>query len=312
MSTNNKKYNTIFIGTSDFGVPALEVLIEKYNVKAVITQRDKKVGRKQIVTPPPIKTIAQEYNTEVWQPEKIKDTAEKIKNLNPDFVVVAAYAQIIPREILDIPKYGFLNIHASLLPKYRGASCIQAAILAGDTEIGVSIMKMDKGLDTGPILAQKSLKIGKDATAGTLFNKLSILGRDLLINTLDKYLAGKIEPIKQNNKKASYVSILNKKDGQIDWQKSALEIEKFIRAMHPWPGAFSYLDNKIIKIIDTSKIIEVNKYKPGELFLDNGSLAIQCKKDALVINTLQLEGKKEISARDFLLGYRNKIGKALG
>jgi len=312
MSTNNKKLSTIFIGTPDFGVPAFEVLIEKYNVKAVITQPDKKIGRKQTLTPPPIKQAAQKNDIEVWQPEKIKDVKEKIISLNLDFAVVAAYAQIIPKEILDIPKYGFLNIHASLLPKYRGASCIQASILAGDNKTGVTIMKMDEGLDTGPILAQISLEIDKNDTAGALFDKLSILGKNLLITTLEKYLDGKIKPIQQNNKQASYVGILKKENGKIDWQKDALYIERFVRAMHPWPGAFTRLGGKILKITKANKIIYTNEKMVGEIFLNKNNLAIQCGKNALLISKLQLEGKKEINAKDFILGYKNRIGSVLG
>jgi len=311
MSINNKKFSTIFIGTPDFGVPVLEVLIKKYDVRAVITQPDKKIGRKQTLTPPPIKQIAQKYDIEVWQPEKIKDIKEKIKNLDLDFGVVAAYAQIIPKEILDMLKFGFLNIHASLLPKYRGASCIQASVLAGDNKTGVTIMKMDEKLDTGSILAQKSLKIEENDTAGTLFSKLSILGKDLLINTLEKYLDEKIKPIQQNNKQASYVGMLKKEDGQIDWQKDALYVERFVRAMHPWPGAFTRLDRKILKITKVNKIININERKAGEIFIYKNNLAIQCGEGALVVDKLQLEGKKEISAKDFVLGYKDKIGTVL-
>ncbi|MDP3043507.1 MAG: methionyl-tRNA formyltransferase, partial [bacterium] len=246
---SHTKIKTIFIGTSDFGIPALRALAKdkQFEIIAVITQPDKPTGRKQILTPPPIKAEAEKYQIPIFQPEQIKNLQTEIsaqgecasgaKNLKSDIIIVAAYAQIIPEEILNLPKYGCINIHGSLLPKYRGAACVQAAILNGDGQTGVTIMKMDKGLDTGPILWQDKINIESRDTAGALYEKLSRLGAKILPIVIKKYIAGVIKPIAQDNARASYVKRLKKQDGLIDWAKSAVEIERFIRAMAPWPSA---------------------------------------------------------------------------
>jgi methionyl-tRNA formyltransferase len=342
---NNKinKIRTIFIGTSDFGIPAFRALIKdkQFEIVSVITQPDKPAGRKQILTPPPIKTEAQKYKIPVFQPERIADLQSKIsaqggcasgaKNLNPDIIIVIAYAQIIPEEILNLPKYGCVNVHGSLLPKYRGAACVQAAILNGDKQTGVTIIKMDKGLDTGPILWQDKINIESRDTAGALYEKLSLLGAKILPVAVKKYIAGEIKPIPQNNAKASYVKQLKKQDGLIDWSKSAVEIERFIRAMAPWPSAFSKIQSsppeaghpwaeklKVKSEIKNLKITEIehqplkiNEYKIGEVFLHNNKLAVQCGKDALIIKKLQLEGKKEMKSEDFIKGNNWIIGSIL-
>ena len=323
-----EKIRTIFIGTPLFAVPALKALIgdNEFDIIAVVTQPDKKVGRKQVVTPPPVKTIAEKYKIPVWQPPKISDFGFPILDL--DLIVVAAYAQIIPKNILNLPKYGCVNVHGSLLPKYRGASCVQAAILNGDEETGITVMKMDSGLDTGPILAQRNVKIDKSETAGTLYSKLADLGAKTLIPALKKYIADAITPIAQDNSKASFARELKKEDGKIDWDKPAEEIERFIRAMNPWPGAFASLKIKNqkparnaslieaggskIKIIKTeSRILNVNNFEAGKIFLHNNQLAVQCGRDALIIERLQLEGKKEMGAEEFLRGHKNLIGQIL-
>ena len=311
-----KKIKTIFIGTPDFGVPSLVKLIndENFDIVSVITQEDKKVGRKQKLKAPAIKQTALKYNLPVLQPKKISDIAEKIKQFAPDLIIVIAYSQIIPKQILDIPKYGVLNIHGSLLPKYRGASCIQAAILNGDKTIGVTIMKMEEGLDTGPILSQTKIKISNIDTTEILFDKLSQLGADILIPVIKNYINNKIKPVAQNNVKSSYVGILKKSDGRIDWNKSAYSQEKFIRAMYPWPGSFGKLktEDQTIKIINVKhEPILINKHKSGTIFLDNNKLFIQCAKDSLEIKNLQLPGKKIMTAQEFINGYSKYIGKIL-
>ncbi|MCK5510053.1 methionyl-tRNA formyltransferase [Candidatus Parcubacteria bacterium] len=311
-----KKIKTIFIGTPDFGVPSLVKLIndENFDIVSVITQEDKKVGRKQKLKAPAIKQTALKYNLPVLQPKKISDIAEKIKQFAPDLIIVIAYSQIIPKQILNIPKYGVLNIHGSLLPKYRGASCIQAAILNGDKTIGVTIMKMEEGLDTGPILSQTKIKISNIDTTEILFDKLSQLGADILIPVIKNYINNKIKPVAQNNVKSSYVGILKKSDGRIDWNKSAYSQEKFIRAMHPWPGSFGELktENQTIKIINVKhEPVLINKHKSGTIFLDDNKLFIQCAKDSLEIKKLQLSGKKIMTAQEFINGYSKYIGKIL-
>ncbi len=325
---NNDKIRCVFIGTPSFSIPPLYALIndERFDIIAIVTQPDKKAGRKQIITPPPVKIEAEKYNIPIYQPEKIKDLRLKIEELKPDLIVVVAYAQIIPESILSIPKHGVINIHGSLLPKYRGASCIQAAILNGDAETGVTIMKMDKGLDTGPVLTQSSIDILPDDTAGSLYEKLSELGAKILSPCLKKYIAGEIEPRPQDDSLSSYAGLLKKQDGKINWRKSAIEVERFIRAMAPWPSAFTIAplikgvgglkadgkNNRILKILEVNyNILKINNYKTGELFLHDENLAVQCGQDALIIKKLQLEGKKEMTAEEFLRGYKNLIGSIL-
>ncbi|OGF25920.1 methionyl-tRNA formyltransferase [Candidatus Falkowbacteria bacterium RIFOXYB2_FULL_34_18] len=309
----------IFIGTPDFGIPALCALIDdkNFDVAGVVTQPDKKIGRKQVISCPACKLEAQKCKIPVWQPDSIKSFDFPVVDI--DLIIVAAYAQIIPKKILEMPKYGCINIHGSLLPKYRGASCIQAAIINGDVETGVTIIKMNEGLDTGDILAQEKIKIEKNDTTGTLFGKISQLGGKLLIPTLKKYIQGEIKSVPQNNSRASYVGMLSKKDGHIDWTKSAIEIERFVRAMNPWPSAYAQIKNEkskvksqLVKIIGVdNNIIKINKYKPGELFLHNNELAIQCGTNSLNIKKIQLGGKKPLNSNVFLQGNSNLIGKVL-
>lgn len=313
-----EKIKTIFIGTPAFAIPALKTLLEDdyFDIIAVVTQPDKKAGRKQIITPPPIKLEAQKNNILVLQPERIKNFVPQISELKPDLIILAAYAQIIPESILEIPKYGAINIHGSLLPKYRGASCVQGAILEGDSETGATIMKMDKGLDTGPILAQSRVEISSEDTAESLLVKISEAGAEILPAVLKKYISGEIKPEVQDDSRANYVGILKKEDGKINWIDQAEKIERFIRAMSPWPSAFTSLELKgkslKLKVLEAeNKILDINKYKIGELFLDNKDLAVQCGQGALIIKRLQLEGKKETSVEEFLRGHQDLIGKIL-
>ncbi len=308
MSTK-EKIKIIFAGTPDFGLPSLKALIksEDCEVVLVITQEDKKIGRKQILTSPPIKIEAQKHNIPVLQPKKIIEAKKQISELNPDLMVVIAYGQIIPKEILNIPTYGSINIHGSLLPKYRGSSCVQAPILNGDKETGVTIMKMDSGLDTGPILKQNKIKLAPGETTESLYKKLSKLGADFLLPTLKEYIAGNIKPKAQNNSKASYVSKLTKKDGRIDWNKTAEELERFIRAMYSWPGAFTEINGKLLKIIEAGEILNINNYKPGNFFLIKNKLAVQCGQNALAIKKIQPSGKKIMTAKEFIQGNKKLI-----
>jgi methionyl-tRNA formyltransferase len=225
--------------------------------------------------------------------------------------VVAAYAQIIPQWILDLPKYGCINIHGSLLPKYRGASCIQAAILNGDKKTGLTIMKMDAGLDTGDILSQAEIEIEKADTADSIYEKLSRLGGEILIPTLSKYINSEITPILQNNEQSSYAKMLKKEDGRIDWTKNALFLKRFIRAMYSWPGAFCNTpDNQLLKILDAEIYnSHLNQLKIGEIYTTDNKLIIKCNEGALIINRLQLEGKKETTGVEFLKGHKNLIGQ---
>lgn len=311
MSYKNKKIRAILTGTSDFGIPSFQALLkdQRFEITGVITQPDKPTDRKQIITPPPIKVEAEKNGITVYQPEKINDIKSKIENLKSEIGVVISYGQIIPEEILEIPECGFINVHGSLLPKYRGAACAQAAILNGDKQTGITIIKIDKGLDTGPILWQDKLPIAPDDTAETLLEKLSRLAAEILPSVIEKYIAGEIKPIPQDDAQASYVKQLKKQDGLIDWTKPAKEIERFVRAMQPWPGAFTNIKNKktgalmSLKIAETApNLLAINQYKAGEFFLINNGLAAQCGRNALIIKKLQLEGKKEMNSLEFLKG----------
>jgi len=310
---NQKDYNIVFIGTPDFAVSSLSKLIESnYNIITVITQPDKKVGRKQEITYSPVKKVALKYNIPLLQPQKIKNIYKEIKELNPDIIITAAYGQIIPKNILDIPKFGCINIHGSLLPKYRGASPIQYAILKGDKETGITVMEMDEKMDEGDIISQKSIEIENSDTASSLHDKLSILGANLLLETLPKILDQKAKYIPQDKNKATYTKILKKEDGKIDWNKSADEIEKMIRAFYPWPGSYTKLDEKRLKIISAKVFKPENNLESGTIFItEDGNLAVKCNKNSLVLGKVQLEGKKEISGKEFLNGNKNILNKIL-
>lgn len=309
------------MGTPEFGARSLEALINSdfFEIIAVVTQPDKKVGRGLELSTSAIKKVAQRYQLQIHQPARIRQEVSLIKELQPDLIVVAAYGQIIPASILEIPKYGCINVHGSLLPKYRGAACIQAPILNGERFSGITIMKMDEGLDTGPILAQKKIKLAKDETASSLHDKLAELGAPLLLKTLIRHIKGRIKPKKQNSRRASYVKMLKKEDGHINWHRSAEEIERLTRAFNPWPGAYGYLNDEGLKINQVlfklwavrPKPLKINKYKIGQLFLYESALAVQCGHNALVVVELQLEGRKVMEVDSFLRGNQNIIGNVL-
>lgn len=310
-----KKQRIIFVGTPKFSVPSLKALIEdsRFEVVAVITQPDMPAGRSLTLTPPPIKILAQNYGLQIFQPPKISQINDQIRELEIDALVVVAYAQIIPESTLALPKFGCVNVHGSLLPKYRGASVLQAPIINGDEVTGVTIMVMDKTLDTGPILRQAEYTITATETADSLAGVLSNLGAKILPDALFGYLQGNIKPQTQDNNLANYVGRMEKKDGIIDWQSSATEIERFIRAMTSWPSAWTWIKGKQLKILEVDKtVIEINSQKPGKTFLYNSCLAVQCGTDSLLVRRLQLEGKKPMTSEEFIRGYKDFIGSVLG
>ncbi|MDP3900131.1 MAG: methionyl-tRNA formyltransferase [bacterium] len=310
MTKNTSKFQIIFIGTPDFSVPTLQALIndERFNVAAVVTAPDAKVGRKQILTPPPVKVAAGKNNIPVLQPASLK--ADKrlsvfISELNPDIIITIAYGQILPRQILDLPKHGCLNLHASLLPKYRGASPIQSAVAAGDAETGVTLMKMDAGCDTGPIIAQEKINLKNDETGESLHDRLSQLSAEVIIKYLEDYLLGKLRSRAQNESTATKAAKLTRASGKINWNKSAAEIERLTRAYYPWPGAWFFYNNKKLKIIKVdNQVLNANENEIGTLFIYNKQLAAQCGQNALIINKLQPEGKKVMSGEEFLKGHK--------
>lgn len=296
------------MGTPEFAVPGLQALLKSpdFEIVGVYTQPDKPVGRKMILTPPPIKTAALTKGLPIFQPEKIKAEADNIRSLKPDLIVVIAYGKIIPQTILDIPQYGCVNVHASLLPKYRGASCLAAPILNGDEESGVTIMKMDAGMDTGDIIKQAGIKLSAKETLSSLHDRLSALGAEILADTLKEYINGTINPQKQDESQASYVPLIKKEDGRLQVNLSAAELERRIRAYNPWPGAFLLLNNgEKIKVLEADTEISANTGKIGEIYTKNGQLALNCGQDILFILKLQRENRKAMNASDFLKGNQD-------
>jgi methionyl-tRNA formyltransferase len=310
------------MGTPQFAVPSL-VMLKKagYNIKAVITQPDKPVGRKKEFIPSPIKENALLLGLNILQPENFKDqeSINQIKDLEPDYIVVAAYGKIIPKAVLDIPKKACINIHPSMLSKYRGASPIQTALLNGDTKTGVTIMLMDEGMDTGDILLQHEFDIGTEVTNKDLQQSLSRFSARLLLQTLQEYTEDKIKPIKQDDSQATYTKIIKKQDGLIDWSKSAQDIYNQYRAFQPWPGVFTYLDNKRVKLILITKNLEfrmhpvirqgapsndgAESYQDGLIIIDNNKMFVKCGDDSFIeVLELQMEGKKPMNASDFIKG----------
>lgn len=318
----------IFMGTPDFAVEALEALLRAgYEVAAVVTKPDKEKGRDRKVQFSPVKECARSHALTVLQPVKIKapEAVEELRKYEADIFVVAAFGQILSKEILEMPRYGCINIHASLLPKYRGAAPIQYAILNGDKITGVTIQQMAEGIDTGDILMAKEISIEKDETGGSLFEKLSVLGAELLLKTLQKIEAGEIVPVRQKEEDATHVHMLTKEMGQIDWEKEAVVLERLVRGMNPWPSAYCTYKEKSLKIWVAEVALEEQKEgnthrgifrhkeekeaHPGEaLHVTKDSIYVQTGKGTLVLKEVQLAGKKRMPVRDFLLGCQVKAG----
>jgi methionyl-tRNA formyltransferase len=314
----------VFFGTSDFAVPILEALRREtsFQVSLAVTQPDKPAGRKQVLTASPVKRAALTLGIELFQPETLKDvaTSARLKKEKADAFVVVAYGKILPAAVLEIPRLGCLNVHGSLLPKYRGASPISAAIAAGEMETGVTIMRMDEKMDTGPILKESRLEVREDDTTATLAKRLADTAAEDMVPTLKLYAEGHLKPRPQDDAAATYTKILTKEDGRVDWKKSAEEIERFFRAMKPWPEAFSKWTRKSQELKLTFKALEVlhpnvgcaENAAPGQVFkLNDGSLALNCGKGSIKILKLQLEGKPETDAGSFLNGYADIIGTVL-
>lgn len=297
------------MGTPDFAVPCLENLIEnKYEVVGVFTQPDKKKGRGQKFSFTPVKNLALENNIPVFQPDSLKEAEvlELIKNLNPELIVVVAYGKILPKNILDIPKYGCINVHGSLLPKYRGAAPIQFAIINGEEKSGVTTMFMDEGMDTGNMLLKEEIKIEDEETSESLYYKLSKLGSELLIKTLDKLQKGELNPQKQNESEANYSKMLTKEMGEIDWNKNALKIHNLVRGLYPWPVAKTKLDSKALKIFKT-KVLNGVTGNPGTIRSIDPFIVYCGESTALEILELQFDNRKRMKSSDFFRGYRVDI-----
>lgn len=295
----------VFMGTPEFAVPSLEKLIDEgYEIQMVVTQPDRK-GNRGKVTFSPVKECAIQYNIPVEQPYRIRDDEEfmgKLESLQPDFIVVAAFGQILPERVLNIPKYDCVNVHGSLLPKLRGAAPMQYSILQGDSVSGVTIMKMAKGLDTGDMISQAEMNI-KGMTIHEFSEKLAILGAELLVKTLPDIVAGNVTYTPQNEEESSYASMIRKTDGLTDFSGTAAEEERKIRAYDPWPALYSYLNGKQMKFFRAEVLADEEKHEPGVISaVDKNSFTVDCGRGRLRILEVQLQGKKRMSAGDFLRG----------
>ncbi len=302
----------VFMGTPDFAVGTLEAIIAAgHEVVGVVTQPDKSKGRSKALVPTPVKAAAMVHGLEVFQPARIRNTdaIAAIKEMNPEVIVVVAFGQIIPKEILEMAPYGCLNVHASLLPAYRGAAPIQWAVLNGDKESGVTIMRMDEGLDTGDMISKVIIPLDEKETSETLFDKLSEAGAKLLIETLPKVVSGEAVYEKQPEESPTpYACMISKQMGEIDWNKSAIEIERLVRGMNSWPSAYTKLDGKTLKIWTAHVDDEKTTGNPGEILqADRNGMKVQTGKGVLILEEVQLEGKKRMTVDAFLRGYAIKM-----
>lgn len=298
----------IYMGTPDFAVPCLERLVkENFDVACVVTQPDKPRGRKQEMTPSEVKVCALEHGIEVYQPQSLKtdEAYEYLKKFEPDYIIVAAYGKILPKRILDLPKYACINVHGSLLPKYRGAAPIQRSVLAGDKVTGITTMLMGEGLDTGDMLLKSEYEIDINATSGEVFDALAASAPDLLMETIEKFTKGEIIPEKQNESDATHAAMLSKDEAVIDWKKSAAEIHNLIRGMAPWPVAYTDYKGKKLKIFTSRLTDEKTALPAGKLKEDKNKILVACGDSAfLEIVSLQLEGGKRLEAKQFLAGHK--------
>ena len=306
--------NIVFMGTPEFAVPSLRGLINsKHEVVCVVCQPDRPKGRGRKLTSPPVKLLAHENSIPVLQPEKIRtdEFYKKLVSFNPELICVTAYGRIIPPNILELPKYGCINVHASLLPKYRGAAPVNWAIINGEKRTGVTTMFMDEGMDTGDMLLKKEVGIKDDENSEQLSEKLSVIGAELLMETLEKLEKDELSPEKQSDAEATYAPIIKKDIGKIDWEKSAGEINNLIRGTQPWPGAFTTYGGKNLKIFKAK--LDITEGEPGKVIQsENGKLIVGAGKNSLDILELQLEGGKRLLTEQFLMGNKLIKGTELG
>ncbi len=297
----------IYMGTPDFAVPCLDRLVKDgYDVALVVTQPDKPRGRKQEMTPSEVKVCALGHGIEVYQPESLRtdEAYEYLRKYEPDYIIVAAYGKILPKRILDLPKYACINVHGSLLPKYRGAAPIQRSVLSGDKVTGITTMLMGEGLDTGDMLLKKEYEIDINATSGEVFDALSQSAPDLLIETIEKFTKGEIIPERQNEAEATHAAMLSKDEAVIDWSKTAAEIHNTVRGMAPWPVAYTGYKGKKLKIFTSRLTDEKTSLPVGKIKEDKNRILVACGDGMLLeIVSLQLEGGKRLEAKQFLAGH---------
>jgi methionyl-tRNA formyltransferase len=303
----------VFMGSPEFALPSLEALAQNYDVVGVVTQPDRPAGRGRKLTPPPIRALADELGIPVIQPRRLPEVEAMsvLAGWNPDLIVVTAFGQILRAEVLELPLHGCINVHASLLPRWRGAAPIQAAILHGDTRTGITIMKMDEGLDTGPIISQQDLSLTDQDTAASLSPKLARLGARLLIESLPEYLSGNLQPTPQLGE-PSYARMLKKSDGELDFTKSALHLERQIRAFHPWPGTYMIWNGQPLKILaarvaESKSRADYDKFVPGGHRIIEEQPAVMTGDGTLILDELQPAGKKSMAGRMFLQGARDWV-----
>lgn len=308
------KLRLVFMGTPEFACPTLEKLIERgEEIIAAVTQPDRPKGRGQQLAPPPVKVLAEKHGIPVLQPAKVRapEFIEVVRELAPDLIVVIAFGQILPKALLEIPRYGCINVHASLLPSYRGAAPINWCIINGESESGVTTMQMDVGLDTGDMLVKRSTPIDPDVDASSLHDRLAAIGAEALAETLDLLLADRLVPEKQDDTLSCYAPMLKKEDGLVDWGKTARAIKDLVRGVTPWPGAFTLLDGKTVKIYRVS--VAGGSGTPGTVLrAGREGLEVACGSGSLLIGELQLEGRKRLPAAEFLAGCKIEPGAILG
>ena len=294
------------MGSPEFGIPILKALANSYEVVGVVTQPDRPAGRGRKIKPPPIKNLAQELNLSVIQPPKVHNpgTINQLIKWKSDVIVVAAFGQILRKNVLEIPKYGCINVHASLLPRWRGAAPINAAIYHGDTETGITIMKMDKGLDTGPIISQQTIQIDPTDDAGTLSKKLAELGGKLIVEILSQYLSGEIPIQPQDDTQATYAPMLKKEDGLLDFTQSTEQLERKVKAFSPWPGTFMYWADKTLKIHKAQANYQASG-EPGKTTRRDNLPGVYTKDGVLILDEVQPAGKKRMPGRVFLNGAKD-------
>lgn len=306
----------VFMGTPDFAVGTLEAIIEAgHEVVLVVSQPDKPKGRSGALQHTPVKECALAHGIEVFQPTKIRleENVEFLRKYDADIFVVAAFGQILPKSILDMPKHGCINVHASILPKYRGAAPIQWAVINGDKLTGVTIQQMDIGVDTGDIIVIKELAIADEETGGGLFDKLAVVGAEACVEALEQITNGTATRTPQNHEEATHVSMISKEFGIIDWNKPAIEIERLIRGLNPWPSAYTKLDGKTFKIWKAKVVSKETQYLPGTVVLvEKNIMEVQTKEGVLSLLEVQLEGKKRMDIDAFLRGYQMQQEKVLG
>ena len=307
--------NVIFMGTPDFSVPTLEKIYQAgHKISLVITQTDKPKGRGKKVTFQPVKVKAQELGLEVYQPKNVnsEESIIRLREINPDVIVVIAYGQILKKEILNLPKHGCINVHASLLPKYRGSAPINWVIINGEEKTGITTIYMEKGIDTGDMLLKKEIKIKENETSGELHDRLMILGAEVLIDTLTEIERGSINRIPQDDNKSSYVPVMNKDLGKIDWNKNSKDIFNLVRGTDPWPSSYVTYQDKKVKISNVEVVKRFKDGQPGEVVkVDGSGIYVNTKDSCLVIKKLQFPGKKMMTVSDFLKGNHFKVGEVL-